>query len=303
MAFTVEELIFDVYYPDPELVAELSAASPLTTPGKIKSVCGDLKFPAPSDSRPYLYGCMVLSFDGKMGFPDDPEGTLISKENHYDPKGGKLDFWMMNVCRTYADAVIMGTGTLKARMNKVWYAQIHDPDLLESRKELNKHTEVPLSVIASIDGKDIPFAHAIFGMDPAPVIITSLKGAAYIKENMPRPVRVITEPEDIYAESEELRVFAAGDEIADTEKLMKLLRDSGLEYVSVEAPGYIWTLIRAGILDEYMLNYSGVMAGGNTALGTWGPLGVEHHAEAALVSVGFTKGFMFTRQLMKYEHL
>ena len=23
---------------------------------------------------PYLYGCMVLSFDGKMGFPDDPEG-------------------------------------------------------------------------------------------------------------------------------------------------------------------------------------------------------------------------------------
>ncbi len=37
----------------------------------------------------YLYGCMVLSFDGKMGFPDDPEGTLISKENRFDPVWGQ----------------------------------------------------------------------------------------------------------------------------------------------------------------------------------------------------------------------
>ena len=48
-------------------------------PEKIRTVLGELRFPAPPEERPYLYGCMVLSFDGKMGFPDDPEGTLISK--------------------------------------------------------------------------------------------------------------------------------------------------------------------------------------------------------------------------------
>jgi len=115
MVFSVEEMGFPVHYPNPELLSALTADSPMETPEKVKAVLGELKFPPAPADRPYLYGCMVLSFDGKMGFPDNPEGTLISKENRRDPIGGKTDFWIMNVCRAYADGVILGTGTLKAR--------------------------------------------------------------------------------------------------------------------------------------------------------------------------------------------
>ena len=301
MGFSVEELRYSVCYPDEELLRSVTASSTMTTPKKIREVMGELVFPAAPADRPYTYGCMVLSFDGKMGFDNNPEGTLISKLNNYDPKGATVDFWMMNVCRCYADAVIFGCNTLKARMHKLWYAQLFDEDLLECRRELGKKTEIPVSILASIDGRDVPFDHATLSMTPAPVIMTSFAGAEYIRENIGREVRVITEPENLLCESDTVRILAAGEEKADTAALLKLLRDCGLEHVSVEAPGYIWTLMREGALDEYLLNYSGVMVGGNTALGLWGPFTAEKHPHAALLSLGYTKGFLFTRQKLLYD--
>ena len=164
MAFCADDMKFPTVCPNPELLAALTAGSSLRTPDKVRRVMGELVFPQPPEERPYLYGCMVLSFDGKMGFPDDPEGTLISKENRFDPVGGKTDFWIMNVCRAYADAVILGTGTLKARMHKVWYAEVSDPDLVEARPGLGKRTGQPLNIVASIDGRDVPMEHATFSL-------------------------------------------------------------------------------------------------------------------------------------------
>ena len=300
MGFSVRELQIDPHYPSPALFEEIRARSAMATPEKIKAILGEVPLPEPSDKRPYLYGCMVLSFDGKMGFADDPEGTLISKMNLFDRKGADLDFWIMNVCRTFADGVIFGTGTLKARMHKLWYAQIFDPDLAEARRELGKKTAVPLSLIISGDGRDIPFEHATFSMDPAPLILTSLKGADYVRETLPRASRIITEPEDLLCESPEVRILASGEKMADTDGLLALLRASGLKHVSVEAPGYIWLLIKKERLDEYFLNYSGVYAGGSTAPGRALPFGANEHPHAALLMTGFTGGFVFTRQKLIY---
>ncbi len=110
MGFSVEELHIETISPSPVLFEKVRGESLMKTPEKIKAVLGELPLPEPSDKRPYLYGCMVLSFDGKMGFADDPEGTLISKMSLFDRKGADLDFWIMNVCRTFADGVIFGTG-------------------------------------------------------------------------------------------------------------------------------------------------------------------------------------------------
>ena len=300
MGFSVEELHIEMISPSPALFEKVRGESLMKTPEKIKAVLGEIPLPEPSDEKPYLYGCMVLSFDGKMGFADDPEGTLISKMNLFDRKGADLDFWIMNVCRTFADGVIFGTGTLKARMHKLWYAQIFDPDLMEARRELGKKTEVPLSLIISGDGRDIPFEHATFSMDPAPLILTSLDGASYIKETLERPCRVITKPEDLLCVSSDIRILASGDKVADTDGLLALLRASGLKHVSVEAPGYIWLLIKKERLDEYFLNYSGVYAGGTTAPGCALPFGANDHPHAALLRAGFTEGFVFTRQKLIY---
>lgn len=117
---------------------------------------------------------------------------------------------------------------------------------------------------------------------------------------MPQPVRLVEHPCDLTGGQDVIQVLAAGEDVPDTAALMKLLKDCGVDYVSVEAPGYIWQLIREGLLDEYMLNYSGVMAGGNTALGTWCGRTVADHPHAALLSVGWHKGFLYTRQKLIY---
>ena len=301
MAFAADEMHFSTVCPAPERLAALTAESALRTPDKVRRVMGELVFPVPPEDRPYLYGCMVLSFDGKMGFPDDPEGTLISKENRLDPVGGKTDFWIMNVCRTYADGVIMGSGTLRARMNKMWYAQISDPELSEARAGLGRRGAEPLGLIATADGLDVPVEHPIFTRAEQPAVLTSRAGAERLRRRLTVPSRVLEGPEDLRCGSSEVRILAAGEEQPDTRMLLSLLRRCGLEYVSVEAPGYLWHLIREGVLDEYMLNYSGVMAGGATALGTGAGFTVERHPHAELLSVGWHRGFLYTRQKLHYE--
>ncbi len=302
MAFDAAQMHFPVFYPNPALLNALTADSSMKTPEKVRQVMGELVFPAPPENRPYLFGCMVLSFDGKMGFYDNPEGTLISKENRFDPIGGKTDFWIMNVCRAYADGVILGTGTLKARMHKLWYAQITDPDLAEARQALGKSTGEPLNLVVSIDGRDIPTGHPIFHqLTPKPLILTCMSGASYLKTAFDQPVQLVTQPQDLIGGRDVIQVVAAGADTPDTAALLALLRQSGLCYLSVEAPGYIWQLIREGLLDEYMLNYSGVMAGGDVAVGTWAGCTAERHPHAALLSVGCHPGFLFTRQKLLYD--
>ena len=300
MNFLTEQLKCTIFHPDQELFQTTYSNSKMKTPTKVRSVFGELKFPKAPDQRPYIYGCMVLSFDGKMSFSDEPEGTLISKNNFFDPKGAALDFWVMNVCRCYADAVILGCGTLHVRKNKMWYAQISDDDLIVARSEMGKKTREPLSIITSLDGTDIPFEHTIFRMNPAPLIMTSHSGADLIKKTMSRSVRVIDRPENLLCESEKIRVIVAGEEKADTVSLLRLLRLCGIEYVSVEAPGYVWFLLESKVLDEYFLNYSGVFAGGKMALGALNPFTSNRHPHQSLLTLGYTKGFIFTRQKILY---
>jgi riboflavin biosynthesis pyrimidine reductase len=302
--FDPEKLKFNSFYPDPDLLKRLLSGAVMTTPGKVKAVMGDLVFPPPPSRRPYLYGCMVLSFDGKMGFSDNPEGHLISKKNRYDVPGASADFWIMNVCRGYADAVILGTGSLKVRLHTLWFAEVSDPDLVKARAGLGKKTEQPLNIIASVDGRDVPMESKILDMHPRPLIMTSKNGAEYLAGALRRPCEIVTAPFDSAGDTGlagPIRIVASGEQAPDTAGLLAILRQSGLSYISVEAPGYIWHLIRERCLDEYFLNYSGVMAGGPYAAGSAAPFTTEDHPHAALLSLGFHKGFIYTRQKLVYN--
>ena len=292
---------FPVFYPNPELIEDMRRNRGIDPPQKVREVMGEMFFPAPLPERPYLYGCMVLSFDGKMGFMDNPEGHLISKGNAFDPIGAETDFWGWNVCRTYADAVIIGAGTLWARIDKPWSAQIVDEDLVAARSELGKKSAQPISMIATLDGEDVPLKHAILSMTPAPILLTSKKGARFLEKKLERSSVTFDSAFDPFSEEEQIKILAAGDERPDTAKLMRILRESGIGYVSVEAPGYIWNLIVEKMLDEYLLNYSGVMVGGTNIVGARSPFTSAEHPHVALLSVGYHNGFLYTRQKLLYQ--
>lgn len=301
MLFEEDVLRFSVFYPNPELLDLMRASDGMEPPQKVRSIMGDVVFPGAPADRPYLYGCMVLSFDGKMGFTDNPEGHLISATNTFDSVGAVTDFWIMNVCRTYADGVILGAGTLWARIDKPWSAQIVDKDLVVSRSGLGKRTEQPLSLVATFDGEDVPLRHAILDMKPCPALLTSNKGAAFLAAHLGRSCAIFGTPCDLFCDDGVIKIIAAGEDEPDTAALMRILRQSGMNYVSIEAPGYIWHLIQTGILDEYMLNYSGVMVGGEYIIGSKKPFSTGNHPHAALLSAGYHRGFIYTRQKLIYD--
>ena len=117
--YAVDELRYEHFYPNGDLLREIKEQAKIKEiPQKVKQVMGEFILPSPPENRPYTFGCMVLSMDGKMAFHDDQEGHLISQENRYDPRGGLTDFWIMNVSRAYADGVILGSGTMQVRATK-----------------------------------------------------------------------------------------------------------------------------------------------------------------------------------------
>lgn len=302
--YNAAEMAFTQIQPCPERMQEIvRQAAVRQTPMKIKQVMGDVIFPAAPIDRPYTYGCMVLSFDGKMAFLDNQEGHLVSKENRLDATGSLADFWLMNVCRTYADAVILGCNTLRTRINKQWFAEVSDPELVADRHAvLQKKTPQPWSIIASADGRDVPLAHSILDMQPAVGILTSLSGAEYLRKNLGRKCRVVSAGDDLLREHDCIQIIAAGSgEAADTAEALRILRQGGIKNLSVEAPGYIWHLMGEKLLDEFFLNYSGVYVGGDFALGKNSPCTTAIHPHAALLTLGYHQGFIYTRQKLIYE--
>lgn len=285
----------------PMILGERVSGENQYVPAKVRQVLGDFHFPSPPNDRPYLYGCMVLSLDGKMSFFDNPEGHLISACNTLDPDGGMTDFWIMNVCRAYADAVILGTGTLKARINKLWFAEISDPELCEARSSLGKSTEQPFNLIASVDGLDVPLEHPIFTLKTKPVILTSERGWYNIKEKNTLPVRLIDKASFDNLQFDTVGVIACGKDEVDTAMLLRFLRDCGLNMISVESPGYCWHLIEQEYLDEFFLNYSMVAVGGDLCLGKGHKFSTKNHPHSSLLYVGASRGFIYTRQKLEYK--
>ena len=136
---------------------------------KLAEAYDKVVFPC-KDEYPYTFGSIVLSFDGKMAFPDMPEGPIISRANHLDPNGALADFWALNNLRAYGDAVIIGARTLE--MEKDVWMTIHDKDLVEERlANLEKESAHPKNIIISLDGTDIPTDHLIFSQKEVPVSI------------------------------------------------------------------------------------------------------------------------------------
>jgi riboflavin biosynthesis pyrimidine reductase len=301
--YAVDELTYEHFYPNSDLLEKIRKQAKIKEiPQKVQRVMGEFILPAPPQNRPYTFGCMVLSMDGKMSFPDNPEGHLISQENRYDPKGGLIDFWIMNVSRAYADGVILGAGTMQVRATKKWFAEVKDRDLIEARlKVLNKKTKHPWSIIATLDGTDLPLKHQILDMDQKVGIITSPWGADYLSKRLGREHIVVTGSEDLNQDVSKIKIITAGEgKTPDTSKIMKILRKGGIEYLGVEAPSYIWHLMNEKILDEYLLNYSGVYVGGGHIIGKAGSYSTKCHPHCALLSIGFHKGFIFTRQKIIY---
>jgi riboflavin biosynthesis pyrimidine reductase len=298
-----------------ELLTEIKANSPeKKVPQKVLDVYGEVYFPKAPDHRPYTYGSFVLSMDGKIGFPDNAQGPLISSKNLLDQDGGLADFWVLNMLRAYADGVIIGAKTLQAEENMT--SHVFDQSLAEARiEDLGKKTIAPWNIIVSFDGTDIPLNHMIFDVDGLDVFIaTSPQGGLYLDQHFNKDHQVFgpyasEEEVDIDAikayiskNREAVPIFATGEGTnPDSQILLWILRKIGVERLIIESPSYTWHLADNAALDEAFLNYSSVFVGGNISMGGYQAFSYEKHPHSHILMLfHHQSNFIYTRQKLVY---
>lgn len=137
---------------------------------------GDLSFPQ-VPGRPYVVGNFVSTMDGVVsyGVPGKSGGAHVSDFNPHDA-------FVMGLLRAYADAVIVGAGTLHGDAGHVRTASFIFPDAerpyAELRRALAKSSPHPLNVVVSGSGQ-VDLGEPTFrtsGLET--VIVTSRDGRA-----------------------------------------------------------------------------------------------------------------------------
>jgi riboflavin biosynthesis pyrimidine reductase len=308
-----------------DALAEISALSPDKAPQKVCDVYGEVCFPPAPATRPYTFASIVLSADGKMAFGDDPKGPVIASANKLDPDGALADFWVLNMLRAYADAVIMGARTLQAEPDAA--AFVFCEELAHDRiAVMNKKSRHPLNVVISFDGTDIPLDHTIFNSSGfVSMIATSEAGGAYLDKALgKRRHRIFGPYRDISAVTgspggesssglDEIRLALEDPEVLpilltgtgdkpDSELLLLTLRLTGVERLLIEAPSYMWQLLNNKAMDEMFINYSMLFAGGTASLGLTAPFTSLVHPRAELLMMGIhRRNFIYTRQKLRYN--
>lgn len=309
--FPKDEMKLKVMNLQEEFLEEAKRQSSMGVPKKVTDVYGEVNFPRPNEDRPYTFSSLVLSFDGKMAFEDDPQGPFIASKNKLDPMGGLTDFWVLNMLRMYSDAVIVGAKTMENEEDMT--AHVFDPELEIARiKELNKESKIPTNVIISFDAKDIPLEHKMMNVEGMPIMIaTSPEGADYLRKNFHKDCVYLPHVESVDGAKSikekhtdgKLYVISTGEgNRPDTTVMLAVLRQMGINYLVVESPSFTGHLMQLKALDEWFINYSSVYAGGSISPCTTQVMETENHPHADLISVGLHKSnFIFTRQRLRYD--
>ena len=292
------------------------------TTGTVRQVdrkYGELFFPEPGQERPYIYGVLVLSVDGRMAFEDNPVGPYIARKNELDEDGGLLDYWTLTALRTHADGIITAAKTLSAEPE----ASLHicDEELIRDRKErLGKRDRHPLNIVVSRKGQDIPYGHKLFNSLPDEdlvyLVVTSARGLEAVKKESPRKVEAVQVADagdldklerlkDILGKKNDklLPVLAIGRQGADldTALFLKALRQLDIKTLGIESPTYAYHLMEEEYLDEYFLNYSMVFAGGPIVPGFSQSFDHDSHPHTRLLSVHLHReNFLYTRHQVVY---
>ena len=178
---------------------------------------------APAD-RPFVYVNMIMTLDGRTAV-DGRSAAL----------GGEADLETLLELRTLADAVLIGTGTLRAE----GYARLLGNPERRARRVADGMAEDPVAVLIS-RRFDIPWEAGLFAAPEQPVLIYSeVEGAV---PDVPAPVEVVAPA-------------SLADALAD-------LRRRGVRTLLCEGgPTLNRSLFAAGLVDELFVTLAPLLTG------------------------------------------
>jgi riboflavin biosynthesis pyrimidine reductase len=190
---------------------------------------------------PALYANFVSSVDGVVALPRHPQSSaLLSGRN-------EADRFVMGLLRAFADAVLIGSGTLRDSPKSLWRPERVYPPAAEAFAELRRRlgrAQQPQLVVITGSGT-IDANHP--ALEEGALVLTTASGAARLTGRVPPNSEVAALP---------------GDSAVDLRAAIEFLRGRGHSLVLSEAgPTVTGSLIADGLVDELFLTISPLFAG------------------------------------------
>src|SRR5580658_956876 len=213
---------------------------------------GNLSFPPAPGERPYCIANFVSTLDGVVSFnlPGQSEGAQISDSNEEDR-------FIMGLLRATADAVVVGSGTLRAAGPQAsWLPEAVYPaakDLYRTyRTEVLRKPEYPLVVIVTGTG-ELDLASAVFHTPRTRVLILTTERGKQ---------RLLQSGSEALASVVVKALSTADERIAPSAILTLLRQEAGVELLLHEAgPTLFGEFVAGGLMDELFLTVAPQIAG------------------------------------------
>lgn len=270
---------------------------------KIEQIYGNFSFPDLPKNRSYTFGSFVQSIDGKIAYPESPDGTLVAKGNLKDSGGALADYWILNMLRSVSDAVLMGDRTIAREPELTGH--VFDSDLEKSRINAGKPA-VPLHIIVSGDGSGFPLNHQIVENPDIPLIIVStVQGHKLLIEKLNQNFTDLNSSPGIALPENIKGILAMGrDREINLQGLLEYLKTFGINTMLIESPTFLVSLMGEELLDELYLNTSSVFIGGEAmSLGKqMESFSFGSHPHCKVISIhSHSDYFFYTRYRMEYN--
>jgi riboflavin biosynthesis pyrimidine reductase len=212
---------------------------------------GDLSFPPALEARPYCIANFVSTLDGVVSFnlPGQSEGAQISGSNQEDR-------FIMGLLRASADAVLVGSGTLRAvGPQGSWLPEAVYPaakDLYQKYRTEVLRKPDPLVVVVTGTG-ELELASVVFHTPRTRVLIlTTEQGKEKLSQSGSEALAAV-----------EVKALSTTDGRISPSGILTLLRqEAGVELLLHEAgPTLFGEFLAGGFMDELFLTMAPQMAG------------------------------------------
>jgi riboflavin biosynthesis pyrimidine reductase len=214
-----------------------SAAVAIPLPAEIEEAYGG---PFALDERS-VFSNFVSSLDGVVSMPSLTQSSALIGD------GNDADRFVMALLRACADAVLVGSGTLRGSPASLWTAERVYPDAADSWTELRAAlglAPTPALALLTASG-EVDVEHP--ALADGALVLTTARGASTLEARLPSAAEIV-ELDGV----DEVDVSAAVD----------LLRARGHGRILSEAgPTIHGSLLAAGVLDEVFLTVSPLFAG------------------------------------------
>ena len=232
-----------------ETMFETGRGRRLPLPPRLIRLYGDFRLPPPG-AQPYVFSNFVTTLDGvvSLNVRGHASGGDISGHNAQDRM-------VMGLLRAVADAIVIGSATLRTDRRHIWTAAAIFPAFEKEYQQLRTALDmpaVPLNVIVSGSG-DIDLGLPIFTSGKVPVLIcTTTAGAKHLgRQRVPADV--------------EIRTFPGRTGAIRARAILDAACHSGGRRVLVEGgPQLLGDFYAEGLVDDQFLTLAPQIAGRET---------------------------------------